>query len=130
MTNRSALYASQALEHAREGLGKRSLTLLNESFLISPNTIASTLINDIAEGALAWVKNCAMTLIKRGDLFTLLGWQRLLPSDLMRGHPEVRLAIAWGLALAMRFDECLQLLQEIEPDIKAGQSARRMASEC
>jgi LuxR family maltose regulon positive regulatory protein len=85
-----------------------------------------------AERALVWVKNCAMTLIKRGDLFTLLGWQRLLPADLMRGQPEIRLPIAWGLALAMRFDECLQLLKEIEPDIAAGQSndAKRMASEC
>src|SRR6202030_3282203 len=50
----------------------------------------------------------------------------------MRGQPEIRLPIAWGLALALRFDECLQLLKEIEPDIAAGQSdeAKRMASEC
>jgi LuxR family transcriptional regulator, maltose regulon positive regulatory protein len=84
------------------------------------------------ERALAWLKNFAMDLIKRGDLFTLLGWQRLLPPDLTRSQPEVRLAIAWGLALAMRCDECLQLLEEIEPDIDTGQSddAKRMASEC
>jgi ATP/maltotriose-dependent transcriptional regulator MalT len=27
--------------------------------------------------ALSWMENCAMPLVKRGDLFTLLGWQRL-----------------------------------------------------
>jgi LuxR family maltose regulon positive regulatory protein len=72
-----------------------------------------------AARALGWIKNCAMALIKKGDLFTLLGWQRLLPSEMMRSQPELRLAIAWGLALAMRFDESLQLLHEIEIDVGA-----------
>ena len=45
--------------------------------------------------ALEWIKNCAMPLVKRGDLFTLLGWQRLFPTALMRSQPEVALAIAW-----------------------------------
>ena len=35
----------------------------------------------------------------------------------MRGQIKVRLAIAWGLALAMRFEESLQLLENIEHDI-------------
>ncbi|WP_197033519.1 LuxR C-terminal-related transcriptional regulator [Bradyrhizobium sp. URHD0069] len=69
--------------------------------------------------AISWIKNCAMTLIKRGDLFTLLEWQRQFPDELMRGQPEVRLAIAWGLALALRFDEALKLATDIEGDIAA-----------
>ncbi len=69
--------------------------------------------------AISWIKNCAMALIKRGDLFTLLDWQRQFPDELMRGQSEVRLAIAWGLALALRFDEALQLATEIENDIAA-----------
>ena len=66
--------------------------------------------------ALSWIENAAMPLVKRGDLFTLLGWQRLLPSSLMRSQPAVRLAIAWGMALAVRYDEALDLLREIERD--------------
>jgi LuxR family maltose regulon positive regulatory protein len=73
--------------------------------------------------ALSWMQNCAMALVKRGDLFTLLGWQRQFPIELMRGQPEARLAIAWGLALAMRFDESLDLLNEIERDVGAAQPA-------
>jgi LuxR family maltose regulon positive regulatory protein len=69
--------------------------------------------------AINWIKNCAMTLIKRGDLFTLLEWQRQFPDELMRGQSEVRLAIAWGLALALRFDEALKLATDIEGDIAA-----------
>jgi LuxR family maltose regulon positive regulatory protein len=72
-----------------------------------------------SDRAISWIKNCAMTLIKRGDLFTLLDWQRQFPDELMRGQCEVRLAIAWGLALALRFDEALQLATEIENDIAA-----------
>jgi LuxR family maltose regulon positive regulatory protein len=67
--------------------------------------------------AIGWIKNCAMALIKKGDLFTLLEWQRLFPGELMRGQSAVRMAIAWGLALALRSDEALQLAAEIERDI-------------
>jgi LuxR family maltose regulon positive regulatory protein len=69
--------------------------------------------------AIGWINNCAMALIKRGDLFTLLEWQRQFPDELMRGQCEVRLAIAWGLALALRFDEALKLATDIEGDIAA-----------
>src|ERR1700739_1135202 len=65
------------------------------------------------------MKNCAMALIKRGDLFTLLAWQHQFPDELMRGQSEVRLEIAWGLALALRFDEALKLAADIEGDIAA-----------
>jgi LuxR family maltose regulon positive regulatory protein len=71
--------------------------------------------------AIGWIKNCAMALIKKGDLFTLLEWQRLFPDEL-RGQSAVRMAIAWGLALALRSDEALQLAAEIERDIATTQS--------
>ena len=64
--------------------------------------------------ALGWIENCAMPLVRQGDLFTLLGWQRLFPGALLRSQPAVRLAIAWGMALAIRADESLELLGEIE----------------
>jgi LuxR family maltose regulon positive regulatory protein len=72
-----------------------------------------------SDRAIGWIKNCAMALIKRGDLFTLLDWQRQFPDELMRGRSEVQLAIAWGLALALRFDEAVKLTIDIEGDIAA-----------
>jgi len=75
--------------------------------------------------AISWIKNCAMALIKKGDLFTLLEWKRLFPGELMRDQSEVRTAIAWGLALALRSDEALQLAAEIEQDIIATHSPPR-----
>jgi LuxR family transcriptional regulator, maltose regulon positive regulatory protein len=79
--------------------------------------------------AISWITNCAMTLVKQGDLFTLLAWQRQFPAELMHSQLEAKLAIAWGMALAMRFDESLELLREIEldvgdPEARAAESLR------
>ncbi|WP_109479508.1 LuxR C-terminal-related transcriptional regulator [Paraburkholderia sp. C35] len=71
------------------------------------------------EHAVSLVGNCAMTLVTKGDLLTLLGWQRHFPAHLMRGQVKITLAIAWGMALAMRFDEALAMLEDIERDAEA-----------
>jgi LuxR family maltose regulon positive regulatory protein len=73
---------------------------------------------DTTEAA-SWIENCAMVMVKRGELLTLLAWQRQLPDRVMRSQMGVRLAIAWGLALAMRFDESLALIADIEGDLAA-----------
>jgi LuxR family maltose regulon positive regulatory protein len=82
--------------------------------------------------ALDWIKNCAMDLVKRGDLLTLLAWQRLFPGEVMRGQPVVKLAIAWGLALAARANDAMQILDEIEHDLGTLSSAERdlLGCEC
>lgn len=73
---------------------------------------------DAAE-ALAMIARCAMTLVRQGDLLTLLGWQRHLPADMLRGQSEVRLALARGMALAMRFNEALAMVESLEHDAAA-----------
>jgi LuxR family transcriptional regulator, maltose regulon positive regulatory protein len=82
--------------------------------------------------ALDWINNCAMELVKRGDLLTLLAWQRLFPPEVMRAQPAIKLAIAWGLALAIRVNEALQILDEIEHDLGEHDSRGRdlLTSEC
>lgn len=81
--------------------------------------------------AVAWVQSCAMDLVTKGDLLTLLAWQRSFPPELMRGQITIRLAIAWGLALAMRFQEALGHVSDIERDVAADPSqARLYMSQC
>lgn len=85
------------------------------------------------ERALDWISRCAMTLVKRGDLLTLIGWQRLLPAEFMRGQIRVRLAIVWGLVLAMRAAESRPMLEQIEQDARAqtaGQEQADLLWEC
>ncbi|TKC80230.1 LuxR family transcriptional regulator [Trinickia terrae] len=66
--------------------------------------------------AIRLMEHCARSLLKAGDLLTLVGWQRQFPSDLMRAQITVTLAAAWGTVLAMRFDEAVPLLDSIERD--------------
>ena len=68
------------------------------------------------DAAIALMRRCAMALVTRGDLLTLLGWQRQFPAHLMRDQLQVRLAIAWGMALALRFDDALAMLDALERD--------------
>ncbi|WP_377713449.1 LuxR C-terminal-related transcriptional regulator [Paraburkholderia denitrificans] len=75
--------------------------------------------------AIRLMEQCAMALVKKGDLLTLLGWQRQFPADLMRAQVVVTLAIAWGMALAMRFDEALTMLNAIERDVMVDGNADR-----
>jgi LuxR family maltose regulon positive regulatory protein len=75
-----------------------------------------------------WLKNCAMALVKKGDLLTLLGWQRLFP--MARSATEPKLAIAWGMALAIRLEEALQLLRQIESDLGDEHSSENAAIAC
>jgi ATP/maltotriose-dependent transcriptional regulator MalT len=81
-----------------------------------------------AEQATSWMKNCAMALVKKGDMLTLLGWQRLFP--MARSPTELKLAIAWGLALAIRIEEALKLLQQIENEIGDEHSPENTALAC
>ena len=80
--------------------------------------------------ALGWIKNCAMDLVKQGDLLTLMDWQRLFPLEIMRGQVELRLALAWGMALAMRFDEALAAATELERDTGAEDAAKAELLSC
>ncbi|MFL9906321.1 LuxR C-terminal-related transcriptional regulator [Paraburkholderia sp. RL17-337-BIB-A] len=71
------------------------------------------------EDAVSLMGRCAMALVTKGDLLTLLGWQRQFPAHLMRAQVTVTLAIAWGMALAMRFHDALAMLDAIERDTSA-----------
>jgi LuxR family transcriptional regulator, maltose regulon positive regulatory protein len=83
-----------------------------------------------ANQAMSWVEHFAMELVKKGDLLTLLGWQRLFPTEIMRSQVKVGLAIAWGLALAMRFEDALQLLAKVEQEIGIGDTHDADAMNC
>jgi LuxR family maltose regulon positive regulatory protein len=89
----------------------------------------ATVVGDNAQ-AVVWIENCAMELVKRGDLLPLLSWQRLLPAELTRAEVKVRVAIAWGMALAMRFEEALQLVAEVEQDIGDEDTSKNRLARC
>ncbi len=60
------------------------------------------------------IEDCAMSMVARGDLLTLLSWEQQLPRELMSGQLEVKLALAWGMSLVTRFKEADILLSQVE----------------
>ncbi|MCP3725218.1 LuxR C-terminal-related transcriptional regulator [Paraburkholderia sp. CNPSo 3272] len=84
------------------------------------DAVRHAIASGATEDALALMGHCAMALVRNGDLLTLLGWQRHFPVQLMRAQTRVSLAIAWGMALAMRFEEALLMLKEVEHDAQDG----------
>ena len=80
--------------------------------------------------ALPWIENCAMALLRRGELLALLAWERAFPPELIRPQIKARLAIAWGMSLAMRFDEAMQFAAQIEQDITEINPEAREAIGC
>jgi LuxR family maltose regulon positive regulatory protein len=77
------------------------------------------------DDAIRLMEHCAKSLLKAGDLLTLVGWQRQFPADLMRAQITVTLAIAWGTVLALRFDDALPMLDSIERDAASRGGRRR-----
>lgn len=67
--------------------------------------------------ALHWIEEHAMAAVGAGDLLTLLAWERQLRSHLVRSPPQLRLAFAWGLGLAMACDKALTLLDGVEAEL-------------
>lgn len=82
------------------------------------------------EQAVKWVETCAIALLRRGELLTLFAWKRIFPPELMKRQIKARLAIAWGMALAVRFDEALQLVDQIEADSNAADQKQRDSIHC
>lgn len=66
------------------------------------------------EQAVAYIEHCAMALVIKGDLLTLLNWERQLPPEIMDGQLEIKLALAWGMMLVTRFREADALLLHVE----------------
>lgn len=64
--------------------------------------------------ALRYVEQCAMAMVDKGDLLTLVSWERKLPAELMGGQLEVKLALAWSFILVTRFAEGDALLSRVE----------------
>ena len=78
------------------------------------------------DNAIRLMERCAMALVKKGELLTLLDLQRRFPAGLAGARVKITLATAWGMALAMRFDEALAMLDAVEHDIPSDAGAERM----
>jgi LuxR family maltose regulon positive regulatory protein len=60
------------------------------------------------------------TMLKRGEMATLLGWYRALPDQVVRANPQLCMAYSWPLILTERIDDA-------EPYLRVAEQAARAA---
>jgi LuxR family maltose regulon positive regulatory protein len=81
------------------------------------------LISEAIQHALAaqdWERSAKLiglaadSLLKRGELVTLIGWCQQVPEELIRSQPEFGMSYVWALLLWGRFDEAEELLGDYE----------------
>jgi LuxR family maltose regulon positive regulatory protein len=84
------------------------------------------------DNAIRLMGQCAMALVKKGDLLTLLTLRHRFPAGLGGAQLKVSLAIAWGMALAMHFDDALAILDGVEQHAQShtGDEAKEIRREC
>lgn len=56
------------------------------------------------------IGEAADSLLKRGELVTLIGWCQQVPEEFTRSRPEFGMSYAWALLLLGRFDEAEDML--------------------
>ncbi len=66
------------------------------------------------EGALVRIAECAQGMVERGDLLTLLNWQRQLNAKFIQQPIPLQLAIIWAEALSLSGTEALQHIAAVE----------------
>lgn len=66
--------------------------------------------------AYAWIEECAMPLVKAGDILTLVGCERQLEAHMIQPPLRLRIALAWARILACACPDAIGLLDAIEAD--------------
>ena len=85
-----------------------------------PEAVRHALAAGEWERAAAWVEDCAMAQVARGDMRTVLGWLAKLPEQLISERVRLRLAKAWALALSLRTGEASKAVEELRLVVARG----------
>ena len=85
-----------------------------------PEAVRHALSGGAMQQAASFVENCAMTLLDRSDVHTLLGWIARLPPELVNQRLRLRLVKAWALALSLNTGEATRAVETLMVDLAAG----------
>lgn len=90
-----------------------------------PEAVRHALSAGEMQQAATWVERCAMELVDRSDVRTVLAWIGRLPGELVVGRPRLRLAKAWALVLSLQTAEGAQVVQELARDFEGSAGRER-----
>ena len=66
------------------------------------------------ERAAALILDASETMLKRGEVTTLLGWLQALPDEEVRAHPQLWLNLSWALILTGQLDVAASYLAQAD----------------
>lgn len=78
-----------------------------------------------SEKAIAWVEQCAMSMVEASNMAQLMEWVGHLPEEPLKKHLPLMVAEAWSLALLFKFEETKRLLAQIEEEIELAPESER-----
>jgi len=58
------------------------------------------------------------SMLKRGEVMTVIAWFQALPEEMLRSNPKLCFDYCWPLLLATRYDEAAPLLEQVEQAAK------------
>jgi LuxR family maltose regulon positive regulatory protein len=69
--------------------------------------------------AAALIRDTEDTMLRRGEVVTLLGWLQALPPEALRRHPQLYMSYSWALILTGQLDAAESTLAEAEKAARA-----------
>jgi LuxR family maltose regulon positive regulatory protein len=71
------------------------------------------------DAVVPWIDAAAGTVIRQGQIYTVLGWLNALPDQVLHNHPELAVIKALALLLSGHVDAAENQVQSLEEDIEA-----------
>lgn len=94
-----------------------------------PEAVRHALAAGELQQAAIWVEQCAMNLVARADVRTVLSWIGKLPEDLVKARPRLRLIKAWALALSLQITQATQVVQELFAESASGSDGHQHSAD-
>lgn len=85
-----------------------------------PEAVRHALAAGEVQQAASWVEHCALAMVDRSDVRTVLAWIAKLPPALVRQRLRLRLAKAWALALSLQTTEATEEVRTLTSDAVSG----------
>lgn len=95
-----------------------------ESNYLSSDAIQHAIHSGDWERASSLIANASQSLLKSGEITTLLRWIQQLPDEIIASHPQLWSECCWTMILTGQFDRAESFLERIETNTKSNDVSR------
>ncbi len=114
--------AERTMPHALPGLHERAADWLESEGLAVEAAKHALAAGDLDRAA-GLMAQCAMTLVRIGQLRTVADWVDRLPSQTLDRHPELRIALCWAHSMRHEHEKAQEVLAQIVRGLESQEAA-------